>query len=117
MNVASIGKLCRLLPPVKEGCFTADEMKDIDDALKHYFGTDYVKTFMLRKYSNGMHFQGELYGSAKSLHSSSSLVYAKMNSSVNKATPGFITKFVVASSIIKMDNGSEEQQNVFLASM
>ena len=83
-NAANLTNQCKLLiPPIKEGCCTSDELNDIDYALKLYFGDSYAKIFMLHKYSSAIRFNGELYGSINSLHSSSSLVYAKKNTNTD----------------------------------
>ena len=50
------------------------------------------------------------------LHSSSSLVFARPNSSSIGAKPGFISKYVIVEVFLKM-NGIQRQQNVYLASI
>ena len=79
-----------------------------------YFGAEYIRTLLLYKYSCAAQVNGELYGARNSLHSSSSLVFAKPNRTNSNAMPGFVTKYVVTEVFLKI-NGVETQQKVYLA--
>ena len=113
-TVEELSNKCRLLPCIKESCFSSDEHMDIESTLKFYFGAEYIRTLLLYKYSCDAQVNGELYGARNSLHSSSSLVFAKPNRTNSNAMPGFVTKYVVAEVFLKI-NGVETQQKVYLA--
>ena len=101
INVEDLSKKCCLLPCIKESCIkesclTADEHNEIESTLKCYFGTEYCRTLLLYKYSSAVKFNGEMYGSINSLHSSSSLVFAKSNGiTIADPVPGFVSKYVM----------------------
>jgi hypothetical protein len=116
-NVGDPVHHCKLIPPIKEGCYTSSELSDVNDMMKVYFSESYVKTFLLHKHSSAIWFHGNLYGSINSLHSSSGLVCAKQNTDVGIAKPGFLRKFYIASVILKMDDSTERQESLFLASI
>ena len=80
----------KLLPPIKQGCFTPDEVMEINKVLKLYFGHQYIKALMLYKHSTGLRLSGTVYGTASSIHSKSSLIYAQNNSGIS--TPGFVKR-------------------------
>lgn len=111
-NVSRIANQSKLIPPIKEGCYSPDEISEVNLALKSYFGDSYEKTFLLHKYSSALRFSGELYGSINSLHASSSLVCAKKN---NEVFPGFVSKFVMSSILVKQEDDSNRQEKVFFA--
>lgn len=55
-----------------------------------------------------------MYGARQSLHSSSSLVLAKPNTTDTGAIPGFVTKYVVVDAILNLD-ATRTQKKVHLA--
>ena len=113
-NVEEFSEQCRLLPCVKESCFLSDEHMDIETTLKHYFGSDYVRTLLLHKYSYAAQFNGELYGAKNYVHSSSSLILARTNNTTFKIIPGFVSKYVVVDAFLKI-NGIQRHQKIYLA--
>ena len=116
-NVSESVYHCKLVPPIREGCYTASELSDVNCIMKFYFGESYVKTLMLHRHSSAIRFRGELYGSINSLHSSSGLVCAKQNTDTGIARPGFLRKFYTVSVVLKTDGNTERQENIFLASI
>lgn len=93
---------------------SSDEHDDIESTLKFYFGAEYVRTLLIYIYSAAAQFNEETYGARHSLHSSSSLVFAKPNTTAPGAIPGFIIKYVVVDVILKLD-GTRTQKKVYLA--
>lgn len=115
-NVEEFSDKCQLLPCVKECCLSSDEHMDVESTLRFYFGSDYVRTMLLHKYSFAVQFNGQLYGARNSLHSSSSLVLARPNSTTVHAIPGFVSNYIVVDVFLKL-NGAQTQQKVYLASI
>ena len=113
-NVEEFSEKCRLLPCIKESCLPSDEHMDIERTLKHYFGSDYVRTLLLHKYSYAAQFNGELDGAKHSVPSSSSLVLARTNSTAVNAIPGFVSKYVVVDAFLKI-SGIQRKQKIYLA--
>ena len=111
-NVEGLSDHCKL---IREGCLLNNELTDIKCTLKAYFGDCYVRTLLLHKHSRAVRFNGELYGSLNSLHSSSALVCAKPNTGV--ITPGFVRKYVGVNIIVQASNETQKQQVVYLASI
>lgn len=105
---------CQLLPLIKESCLSSDEQVDVETTLKYYFGVDCVRTLLLYKYSSAARFNGELYGTRNSFHSSSSLVLARKSSTTTDIIPGFVMKYIVVDVILRF-NGVQTQEKVYLA--
>ena len=105
-----------MLPSIKESCLSSEEHLDIEATLKTYFGENYIRTLLLYQYSYAVHYDGNLYGSANSLHSSSSLVLANQtnNSTTADAIPGFVQKYITVDVLLRI-NGEQKQQKVHLA--
>ena len=59
-------------------------------------------------------FNGEMYGSTNSIHSSSSLVYAKPSSNNADSRPCFVSKFIIVTVILNVD-GVQKKLKVLLA--
>lgn len=114
-NVSVLANCCKLVPPIKEGCFTPDEMNFLNNAFRFYFGDSYIKTFMLHTRSSAIQCYGELHGAVNSLHSSSSLVCAKKNCEDTCGTPGFVKKYCRASIVLTQSEGIQVQEEIFLA--
>ena len=83
---------CRLVPPVKEACFSEADHELADHTLKAYFGDKYIKILLLHRYSRAVYFGGHLYGSLNSIHSNSALVYAKIDT-CDTCRPCFVKKY------------------------
>ena len=91
-NVEDLNKMCRLPPWVKESCLSSDEHMDVENTLKVYFGSGYIRTPLLHKHSSAVHFNGDLYWAQNSVHSGSSMVFARPNSTAIEPKPGFVSK-------------------------
>ena len=117
LNVKAINNFCQLLPPIKEGYLNAEEHSYIEDVMKQCFGVAYIRTLLIYKYSNGLRFNGELYGSLKSIHSSSAMIYAKSRSDRGHMAPAFVRKFVKANVILKLCNETEECVDIYLSAI
>lgn len=113
-NVGEISNKCQLLPCIKESCLSSEEQMDVETTLKFYFGADYARTLLLCKYSSAARFNGELYGTRNSFHSSSSLVFARQNSTTADIIPGFVMKYIVVD-VFLIINDVQIQQKVYLA--
>ena len=113
-NIEELNDKCRLLPCIKESCLSSDEHGDIESTLKFYFGNEYIRTLLLYKYSCAAQLNGEMYGARQSLHFSSSLVFARPNTTDTGAIPGFVTKYVVVDVFLNVD-GTRTQKKVYLA--
>ncbi len=50
-NVEDHIETCKLVPPIKEACISADEHSCIENRLKLHFGNAYLRTLLLSKYS------------------------------------------------------------------
>lgn len=107
------GKLCKLLPSVKESCLNSEELSNIQITLRSYFGTAYVRTLALYRYSSTLLFQGTVYGSLDSYAQASSMVHV-MTASIPHCKPAVVRKFLSVSVIIDSPNGHKEV-TVFLA--
>ena len=104
-NVETIGKFCKSLHPIKEVCLSSEEMQCVDSNLKGIFGTVYVRTLMLHKASHAITICNTLYGSSNSIHSKSSLVYVKSDSS--GCIPAFVKKYITVTIMLKVENDTK----------
>ena len=85
---------CKLVPPIEEAYLNSDELEIVDSILKTMLGTQYQRTLLLHQYSSAAYINGELYGSINSIHSNSSLCFAK-SSANGSIGPGMIYRFVI----------------------
>ena len=109
-----INNFCKFLPPIKEDCFSSDELLQIDGILKSSFGENYVRSLMLYKHSPALHINNIVYGSINSIHSKSALTYAK-NMDENYA-PGCIMKYLeVTMMVTKTDIQKPVARKIFMA--
>ena len=103
-NLDYVSSIYCLVPPIKEGCLSSEEHRLIEKSLKQCFGATYVKTFLLCTYSKCIKFGGEFYGTYNSIHSTSSMVYAKKPAESQghfQLTPGFVTKYIVVKVLLE----------------
>ena len=82
MAEMEIGKL---LLPVREGCFHADDIHLIESALHSYYGDCYSRILLIHKFSSSLTLNGSLHGSVSSNHVDSSLVLVDWNSACKQA--------------------------------
>lgn len=113
-NIENQCATCKLVPPVKEACLSAEEHRLVDIALKHCFGDAYVRTMLIHKYCRAIYFGGELYGSVKSIHSNSAMVLAKHIS--GHTMPGFIKKFLKVTVVLTTGTG-DKSCDLYLAAI
>lgn len=111
--VSNIEELCQLLPYIKESFLSSDEHGDIESTLKFYVSTEYIRTLLLYKYTCAAQLNGEMYGARQSLHSSSSLVFARPNTTDTGTITGFGTKYFVVDAILNVD-GTQTQNKLSL---
>ena len=78
-------------------------------------GTSYVRTLLIHKYSRALQFNGELYGSLKSIHSNFAMVHVKSDSGC--IIPAFVRKFVKVKVILKLCNETEENVDIYLSAV
>ena len=92
--LTTLAESCKLVPPIKEACLNSDELEIVNSVLKNIVGTHYQCTLLLHQYSSAAYINGELYGSINSIHSNSSLCFAK-SSANGSIGPGMIYRFVI----------------------
>ena len=109
-NIELLFECCCLLPSIKQCCVSSEEQKEIDLeqkeidlVLKSYLSSNYERTLLLCQYSSAIKYNGEMYGSLNSLHSSSSLVLAKMNDPSSAHVPGFVQKYILVTTILNIE--------------
>ena len=110
------GKACRLIPPVKEACLNSDEHSVIENLMKQHFGFSYVRTLLLYKYSRAIEFNGDLYGSLNSIHSSSAMNYAKSTTN-SSPTPAFARKFLKVTVLLTTESGENRSIFIYLVAL
>lgn len=118
LSVVSIkehSETCKLIPPIKEACLNADEQKLVDNTFQHCFGDAYVRTMLVHKFCRAAYFGGDLFGSLKSIHSNSALVYAKNNE--GRCMPGFISKFLRVTVELKPLGEIEFKADIYLVAI
>ena len=101
-TVNDLYSLCKLVPPIREACFSSEELENIDNTLRSSFGDAYLRTLMLHKFSPAVCFANLLYGSVNSAHSKASLVYVKSLSSTY--LPAFVAKYIQVNTLLNVDN-------------
>ena len=92
--LTTLAESCKLVPPIKEACLNSDELEIVNSVLKNIVGTHYQCTLLLHQYSSAAYINSELYGSINSIHSNSSLCFAK-SSANGSIGPGMIYRFVI----------------------
>lgn len=116
-NITAYLETCKLIPPLKEACLNSDEHNLIESSLKQCFGDVYMRTLLIHKYSCAMYFGGSLYGSVKTVHSSSAMVLAKQPSNEH-IVPAFVRKFVKVMVVLKpADTEKSTTVDIFLAAI
>ena len=115
-NANAYKKLCKLLPPVREGYLEANEVSILDETMKSYFGDQYVKTMIIHTYSKAVIFCGTLYGYVDSSHANSSLIYVTKNSD-GTIQPAFVRKYLAVKVILQSDEAPapSSEHVIFLA--
>ena len=113
-NVVDFSEVCKLLPPVKEGCLDSDEHTCIESTLKACFSSAYKRTLLLYKYSRAIRYGGEIHGSLNSIHSSSSLLQISCNGDIK---PGFTMKYLKITVIVAPPNSEDKTIDVYLGAV
>lgn len=109
-NVSNYSEVCKLLPPIKEGCLDSDEHAYIENTLKATFNNAYKRTLLLHKYSRAIRYGGELHGSLNSIHFNSSLVRINCNGDIK---PAFVVKYIKITVILAQPNNEDKGIDVY----
>lgn len=111
-----INQSCKLIPPVKEACLSADEHAIIDSLLKEIFGNAYKRTMLLCHWSSAAYISGDLYGSVHSIHSNSGMIYAKSREH-RSFLPGISCKYLKINIILNFPNEGDQGRHIFLCGL